>query len=163
MQRANNPVVSHEHIIFTLKEYNQYERLFRLALEHLKKMPKGAEDDEMISRIAGALEKTVLRQEGLNKGDRFTGKINCADDELKTRTEDFARTVVVEFFVKRCGRNISKLLAEENSLADGIFHVTDCGLGKYWEAYKLRRAAYKASSVQDGQEAIPEGVAVTSG
>ena len=142
---------------------NQYERLFRLAMEHLKKMPKGVEDDEMISRIAGAIEKTVLRQEDLNKGGRFTGKINCAEDELRKRTEDFARTVVVELFVKRCGRNISKLLAEENSLADGIFHVTDCGLGKYWEDYKLRRNGRKANLVQDGQEDIPEGVVVASG
>ena len=118
---------------------NQYERLFRLALEQLKKMPKEAEADEMISRIAGSLAKAVLRQEGLNKGDRFNGKINCSDDELKKRTEDFAHTVVVELFSKRCGRNISKLLTEENSLADGIFHVTDCDLGKYWEDYTLRR------------------------
>ncbi len=141
---------------------NQYERLFRLALEHLKRMPKEVEEDEMISRIAGALEKAVLRQEDLNKGDRFTGKINCSDDELKKRTEDFAHTIVVELFFKRCGRNISKLLTEENSLADGIFHVTDCDLGKFWEDYKLRRNGRKAVLLLDGQERIPEDVGIAS-
>jgi CRISPR type I-D-associated protein Csc3/Cas10d len=131
---------------------NQYERLFRLALEHLKRMPKEVEEDEMISRIAGALEKAVLRQEDLNKGDHFTGKINCSDDELKKRTEDFAHTIVVELFSKRCGCNISKLLTEENSLADGIFHVTDCDLRKYWKDYKLRRNSRKAAGSFEDEE-----------
>jgi hypothetical protein len=131
---------------------NQYERLFRLALEHLKRMPKEVEEDEMISRIAGALEKAVLRQEDLNTGDRFTGKINCSEDELKKRTEDFAHTIVVELFSKRCGHNISKLLTEENSLADGIFHVTGCDLGKYWEDYQLRRNSRKAAGSFEDEE-----------
>src|SRR5207248_2477531 len=131
---------------------NQYERLFRLALEHLKKMSREVEDDEMITRIAGALAKTVLRQEDLNKGSHFTGKINCTEDELKKRAEDFARTVVVDLFVKRCGRNISKLLAEENSIADGIYYVTECELGSHWEGYKRRRDDRKVALMQNGQE-----------
>jgi CRISPR type I-D-associated protein Csc3/Cas10d len=132
---------------------NQYERLYRLALEILKKMPKVEDPGEMKARIAGAIEKAVVRQEDLNKGARFTGKINCRDDELKDRAYAFAETIVDELFIKRCGRNISKLLDEENSLADGIYYVIDCELGKYWER---RRESMKAAFGQNGQEDLSE-------
>ncbi len=132
---------------------NQYERLYRLALETLKKMTKVEDPGEMKARIAGAIEKAVVRQEDLNKGTHFTGKINCRDDELKDRAYAFAETVVDELFIRRCGRNISKLLAEENSLADGIYYVIDCELGKYWER---RRESMKAAFGQNGQEDLLE-------
>jgi len=135
---------------------HQYERLFRLALENLKKMARVADDDEMKSRLAGSLEKAVLRQEDLNKGGRFTGKINCSENELKDRAYEFAKTIVDDLFVRRCGRNISKLLAEENSLADGIYHITDCELGKYWEDRKQRLRNRKDLSIQSGQETTSE-------
>jgi CRISPR-associated protein Csc3 len=141
---------------------NQYEKLFRLALEQLKRMPGEIEADEMIARIAGTLEKAVSRQEDLNKGGHFTGKINCSDDELKKRAEVFAHTIVVELFIKRCGRNISKLLTEENSLADGIFHVTDCELGTHWEDYQRRRNGRKVAVTSNGQEHTPENEGITS-
>jgi hypothetical protein len=139
---------------------NQYERLFRLALETLKRMPQVEEASEMKSRIAGALVKSVMRQDDLSKGVRFAGKLNCYGDELKQRAAEFAGTIVDEFFIKRCGRNISKLLVEENSLADGIFFVTDCDLGKYWVDYRQRRDSRKAALKQAGQEDIAEDTSV---
>ena len=128
---------------------NQYERLFRLALESLKKMSTIEDAREMKSRIAGAIVKTVVRQEELNKGGRFSGKINCTLEELRHRSHNFAETIVDELFIRRCGRNISKLLAEENSLADGIFYVTDRDLGKYWGERRQRINNRKAVGGQD--------------
>lgn len=133
---------------------NQYERLFRAALESLKKMSKIEDSDEMKSRIAGSLEKTVIRQKELGKGSRSIGIVNCSDNELKDRAFEFATTIVDELFIKRCGRNISKLLAEENSLADGIYHVTDCELAKYRDDYFRRLNSRKLLSVQDDDAAI---------
>lgn len=141
---------------------NQYERLFRSALESLKKMSRVEDPDEIKSRIAGALEKTVIRQRELGRGNYSAGIINCRDDELKDRAYVFAETIVDELFIKRCGRNISKLLAEENSLADGIYHITDCELGKYREDFFRRLASRKALSVQAGQESIAEEVGIAS-
>jgi hypothetical protein len=135
---------------------NQYERLFRLALDTLKRMPQVEDAGEMKSRIAGALVKSVARQDDLSKSGRFAGMLNCYGDELKRRAYEFAETIVDELFIKRCGRNISKLLAEENSLADGIFFVTDCDLGKYWEEYRRRRDSRKAATKQNGQEDVAD-------
>jgi len=131
---------------------NQYERLFRLALENLKKMSKIEDASEIESRIAGAIEKAVMRQEDLNKGGQFVGKINCLRDELKMRAYEFAETIVEELFIKRCGRNISKLLIEENSLADGIFFVTDRDISKFWKERSQRIKDRKAAARQDDQE-----------
>ncbi len=136
---------------------NQYERLFRLALEALKKMPRVEDPDEMKSRIAGALEKAVLRQRELGKGASSTGLMNCRDEELKDRSYEFASTIVDELFIRRCGRNISKLLTEENSLADGIYHITDCELSKYREEFFQRLARRKAAA-SGGQDSSSEVV-----
>lgn len=139
---------------------HQYERFFREALEHLKKMPKGLEDSEMVVRIAGALEKVALHQEELSKSGNFIGNINRSKGDLKKCAEDFAHTIVVELFAKRCGYNVSKLLIEENSLADGIFHVIDCDLETYRKDYQRWRADRKAALAQDGQTDVVEDMAL---
>lgn len=141
---------------------NQYERLFRLALESLKRMSKVEDPNELKSRIAGALEKAVLRQKELGKGSysTSTGMMNCRDYELKDRAYEFASTIVDELFIKRCGRNISKLLTEENSLADGIYHITDCELGRHREAFFQRLASRKALAGEKGQESTLEEIAI---
>lgn len=130
----------------------RYERLFRLATENLKKMSKIEDASEMESRIAGAIEKAVMRQEELSKSGEFGGRINCSYEELPQRAQEFANTVVEELFIKRCGRNISKLLTEENSLADGIFFVTDCDASRFWQERRQRINDRKVAARQDEQE-----------
>jgi hypothetical protein len=137
---------------------NQYERLYRLALESLKKMSTIEDASEMKFRIAGALEKAVMRQEEMNKGGRFVGKMNCDYEELKQRASDFAETIVQELFIKRCGRNISKLITEENSLADGIFFVTDCELANYWHARRQRINDRKSAAGQNDHDQEEETI-----
>ncbi len=141
---------------------NQYERFFRLALDTLKRMVSVEDPAEMKSRIAGALVKAVARQGDLSKSGRFSGVLACPGKELDQRAYEFAETIVDEFFIKRCGRNISKLLAEENSLADGVFFVTDRDLGRYWEDYKRRRDSRKAAAKQNEQEDVAEDVSAIS-
>jgi hypothetical protein len=143
---------------------NQYERLFRLALETIKGMVKVEDPAEMKVRIAGALIKAVERQVGLSKRGRFAGVLACYGEELNRCTYEFAETFVEELFIKRCGRNVSRLLAEENSLADGIFFVTDRDLRKYLDDYRQRRDARKALAahkeieiIDEGLDAVPDG------
>lgn len=126
---------------------HQYERLFRLALESLKTMAEVEDASEMKARIAGALLKTVMRQRDIAKRGGAVGSLNSFGDELTRRVHAFAATIVDELFDKRCGRNISKLLKEENSIADGIFFYTEQDIRPAWEAYRQRRASQQANKL----------------
>ena len=100
--------------------------------------------------------KSVVRQIELSKSGRFSGVLGCPGKELNERAYEFAETMVDELFIQRCGRNVSKLLAEENSLADGIFFITDRDRGRVLEDRKRWRNNRKASNGQDELESIED-------
>ncbi|OCL26486.1 hypothetical protein U472_10845 [Orenia metallireducens] len=102
---------------------HRYENLFRTVVEGIIEI-RDAEKEELITRITGKIEKRLERLRSGNTG--YIPKHELAD------VKDLVQFILEEVFYKRCKKSYARLNQEINSLADGVYVMTDELVAKYW-------------------------------
>lgn len=144
---------------------HSYELVFREAVDAMRKafvvIPKlktaaltgekpSAESVAELKKLAsGTLLKAMERRQATERGD---GLINPSykdteRQDLGLLIGNFIDLVVEDVFLGRAGGSFARFLQLENSIADGVYYVTDRVIDEKWESYQAARAAKAEAAV----------------
>lgn len=98
---------------------------------------------ELKALASGTLLKTMERRRTPNHREAI---INPWHKDLNQLIGDFINVLVDEVYHGRAGGSFARFLRLENSLADGVFYVTDRSLPALWDQYNQQKAERQAQS-----------------
>ncbi len=107
----------------------RYERVFRLAIDSLKKN-SNLSPEEMKDRLAGYLLQR------LGKLPRNNGRVFFKT--LSQNAMAYASLIVDELFVASCGSSLAQLNRQLNPLAGGIYFIIDQQVNERWASVKAK-------------------------
>ena len=138
---------------------HSYELVFREAVDALRKAfavipelrtaaltgkkPSMQSVTELKSLASGALLKAMERRQTAERGDGFINPAYAGSErqDLGALVGSFIDLIVDEVYLKRASGSFARFLHLENSLADGVYYVTDRVIGEKWESNQAARAA----------------------
>ena len=131
-----------------------YELMFREAADGFKKIYKkvvpvhagttveAEHIDEVKNLLSGKLLKGLERRQESKRGD---GKVNPWRGDLKFLVQEFVELIVGNLFLEHSHGSFTEFNQAVNSMADGIFFVTDMKINEKWEQYNKLVEEWKKS------------------
>lgn len=104
---------------------------------------------EVKTLLCGRLLKALERRQESKRGD---GKVNPWRKDLKFLVQEFIDLLVDQLFIGRSHGSFTEFNQMINSMADGIFFVTDVNLQNKWEQYHERVEAWKQANAAKSVE-----------
>jgi hypothetical protein len=145
---------------------HNYELVFREAIDAMRKAsnaipaiksialtgsrPSPEAVAELKGLAAGTLFKAMERRQQSRRGE---GVVNPWRKHLSQLVGEFMDLIVDEMFLKRAEGHVTRFLRLENSIADGIYYLTDRMVAERWTAYRGMRAEKRESEAIDPEEA----------
>ena len=138
---------------------HRYELIFRETVDGLRKaftvipelkaatLTGGKPSEKSVAELkelaSGRLLKAMKRRQDTERAD---GLINPSykdteRQDLGLLVGDFVNTVVEDVFLGRAGGSFARFLQLENSIADGVYYVTDRVISEKWVSYQAARTA----------------------
>ena len=98
---------------------------------------------ELKKLASGTLLKAMERRQTSERGDGFINPAykDAERQDLGVLVGNFIDLIVEEVFLSRASGSFAKFLHLENSLAGGVYYVTDRVIGEKWESNQAARAA----------------------
>jgi hypothetical protein len=143
---------------------HSYELVFREAVDAMRKAfiaipelktaaltgerPSAESVAELKKLAAGTLLKAMERRQATERGD---GLINPAYRDMERQglgslIGNFIDLIVQDVFLDRAGGSFARFLHLENTLADGVYYVTDRVIDGKWVSYQAARAEKSATT-----------------
>jgi hypothetical protein len=131
-----------------------YELMFREAVDGFKKIYKkvvpihggttveAEHISEVKNLLSGKLLKGLERRQESKRGD---GKANPWRGNLKFLVQEFVELIVENLFLEHSHGSFTEFNQVVNSMADGIFFVTDMKINEKWEQYNKLVEEWKKS------------------
>lgn len=143
---------------------HSYELVFREAVAAMRKAFSGISElkisaltgekpsEEYIAELtrcaSGTLLKAMERRQTQGRGDGVINPLykDAERQNLGLLTGNFVTLVVNDVFLGRANGSFARFLNLENSIADGVFYVTDRLISEKWESYQAAREEKKGKS-----------------
>jgi hypothetical protein len=138
---------------------HSYELVFREAVGAMRKAfvlipklktvaltgekPPAESVAELKTLASGRLLKAMERRQATEHGDGFINPsyMDTERHDLGVVVGNFIDVIVEDVFLGRAGGSFARFLQLENSIADGVYYVTDRVIGEKWESNQASRAA----------------------
>ncbi len=139
-----------------------YELMFRETADGFKQIYKSVvpahagttveaeQMSEVKNLLSGKLLKGLERRQESKRGD---GKVNPWRGDLKTLVMEFVTLVVDRLFLEYAHGSFTEFNQAVNSMADGIFFVTDMNINDKWEQYNKLVETWKKAHPASNNEA----------
>jgi CRISPR type I-D-associated protein Csc3/Cas10d len=138
---------------------HSYELVFREAVDAMRKAfvvipmlktaaltgekPPAESVAELKKLASGTLLKAMERRQATERGDGFINPsyMDMERQDLGVLVGNFINVIVDDIFLGRAGGSFARFLQLENSIADGVYYVTDRVIGEKSESNQAARAA----------------------
>lgn len=137
-----------------------YELIFREAADGFKKvykkvMPPHAvqsPESEQLTEVKHLLSGRLLKRlESRQENKRGEGMINPGRKALNVLVQEFVELIVDKLFLERSHGSFTEFNQMINSVADGIYFVTDMRINEKWQVYKQQKAERQAANSANGE------------
>jgi CRISPR type I-D-associated protein Csc3/Cas10d len=137
---------------------HSYELVFREAVDAMRKAftvipalksasltgakPSAESVAELKQLASGTLLKAMERRHATERVDGFINPIykDIERQELGALIGSFINLIVEDVFLDRANGSFARFLHLENSIADGVYYLTDRIIGEKWESNQAARA-----------------------
>ena len=144
---------------------HSYELVFREAVDAMRKAfiaipelktaaltgekPSTESVAELKKLASGTLLKAMERRQATERRDGFINPAyrDMERQDLGLLIGNFIDLIVQDVFLDRAGGSFARFLHLENSIADGVYYVTDRAIDEKWESNQAARAEKAETTV----------------